>query len=488
MVDVGTRESTLEQSDTDRSARVGLDWVLTALFGLVAWVVGIARLSDNSFLWHLRTGYWILDHGIPRADPFSYTARGTDWVAQSWLVELVYGAVGRSVGAFGIRLLVGGVTVGIVVGAYRLAFRLARSALVAAGLTVVSFLGPFVAWSERPLTFGLGLFVVLLWTVEAPDSWLGRHAVVVVPVVLVVWTNVHGTFVIGFAYLGLHLLGRLLERRTDDHLRGLLVGGIVGAVLSFVNPYGWRLVLFPVHLLGRGEVLRRVVEWKSPEPTTVLGVAFALWLVTALNVAWRGRARLGTRDVLVMVPMVLLACWAQRNITLVPVVGLPILARAAAARRPGRFERVDRAAARLAIAFVLVLVVGIGAAAAGQPDFALDKYPTAAMRWLDREDQLGRRLLTSDVAGGYVIAAYYPEQRVFLDDRYDMYPVSVIDDYLVLHDGGKRWSAVLDAHRVEVVVWLRSRPLAQLLDASSDWEHVHDAGRWSVWIASDSTP
>ncbi len=490
MVDVEVREATAHAgagAGTDTS-RVGLDRVLTVLFALVGWVIGTDRLSDNSFLWHLRTGSWILDHGIPHHDPFSYTARGADWVAQSWLAEVAYGALDRTIGVFGVRLLVGVVTVAIAVGAYRLAFRLAGSPLVAAGLTALSLVGPFVVWSERPLTFGLGCFLALVWVVEAPDSWVGRRAALMTPAILVVWVNVHGTFVLGFAYLGLHLVGRLIERRRDDHWRALLVGGAVGAALAFVNPYGPELVLFPVHLVGRGEVLRRVAEWKSPDFATALGIAFAVWLAAAVVVGLRGRARLGLRDVIVLVPMVGLAFWAQRNITVTPIVGLPILARACAGARPSRFGRVDRSAARVAIVFVAVLGLGVGVAAASQPNYALGRYPTDAMRWLDREDLLGRRLLTSDVAGGYVIAAYFPRQRVFLDDRYDMYPLPVLEDYLVLHDGAKRWESVLDDRRVEVVVWERSRPLAPLLDDSADWAHVHDAGRWSVWVRSELSP
>ena len=58
---------------------VGLDTVLTALVALFGWVAGIARLSDNSFFWHLRTGEWILDHGtVPRHDVFSFTAPGVE--------------------------------------------------------------------------------------------------------------------------------------------------------------------------------------------------------------------------------------------------------------------------------------------------------------------------------------------------------------------------------------------------------------------------
>src|SRR5262249_2943842 len=99
----------------------GLGAVFTALFALVGWIVGRGRLADNSFFWHLRTGEWILDHGIPRHDVFSFTARGVDWVAQSWLAEVTYGVLARTTGAFGIRALVGVVAASVAVLAFRLA-------------------------------------------------------------------------------------------------------------------------------------------------------------------------------------------------------------------------------------------------------------------------------------------------------------------------------------------------------------------------------
>jgi hypothetical protein len=69
--------------------------LITALFGVGGFALGSGSLGDNSFLWHLRTGKLILDHGIPHRDPYSFTAAGTRWIAQSWLVELMYGALSR---------------------------------------------------------------------------------------------------------------------------------------------------------------------------------------------------------------------------------------------------------------------------------------------------------------------------------------------------------------------------------------------------------
>src|SRR5215211_2611020 len=65
--------------------------VFTSVFALGGLALGVRQLHDNSFLWHMRTGELILDRGIPHSDPYSFTAPGTKWIAQSWLAELLYG-------------------------------------------------------------------------------------------------------------------------------------------------------------------------------------------------------------------------------------------------------------------------------------------------------------------------------------------------------------------------------------------------------------
>src|SRR5262245_10438873 len=124
-----------------RGSNLGLGAVFTAVFGLFGWAVGVGSLTDNSFFWHLRTGEYILDHGIPHRDVFSYTAHGTKWVAQSWLAELTYGALYRTFGALGIRLFVGVVGAAIAMLAYRLALRLVRDRAVACGITLAALSG-----------------------------------------------------------------------------------------------------------------------------------------------------------------------------------------------------------------------------------------------------------------------------------------------------------------------------------------------------------
>jgi hypothetical protein len=466
----------------------GLGWVFTAFFGVFGWATGLAKLTDNSFFWHLRTGEYILDHGIPHHDVFSYTAPGTKWVAQSWLAEVTYALLYRSVGGFGIRLFVGLVGAGIGILTYRLALRLVRDRLVACGLTVAALAGIYTVWSERPLLVGVLFLLVLLWVVEVPESIVGRHPLVVIPVLMWLWANTHGTYELGFAYLGLHLLGRWLDGAPPwfGRERRLLTGAAIAFALVFVNPYGIELVTFPIDLLSRGDILSHIVEWQSPDFRQAWGVALALWIVVYLVALARGRHRVTRRDLVVTVPMLLLALWATRNVAIAPLIGLPVVARAFArdAEKPSELRGTLVAAAVTVLALV-ALVMGYQASTEKTFDFAT--YPVASLKYVQQHDLLGRHLLTTDAAAGYVILEHYPEQKVFIDDRYDMYPRSVIFDYFTLTGGRPGWSKVLDRYDVDVVVWGKNSNLAALLDQSPGWRRVHRDATDAVWVRSGTS-
>jgi hypothetical protein len=461
----------------------GLGWIFTVFFGVFGWATGLAKLSDNSFFWHLRTGEYILDHGIPHHDVFSYTAPGTKWVAQSWLAEVTYALLYRSMGGFGIRLLVGAVGAGIGMLTYRLALRLVRDRLVACGLTAAALAGIYTVWSERPLLLGVLFLLVLLWTVEVPDSVVGRHAVVVVPVLMWLWANTHGTYQLGFAYLGLHVLGRWLDGAPPwaGRERPLVIGALVGFAAVFVNPYGVGLVTFPIDLLSRGDILSHIVEWKSPDFRQAWGVALAIWIVVFVVALARGRHRVTRRDLVVTIPMLLLALWAIRNVAVAPLIGLPVVARAFARDEEKPSEL--RGTMVVAAITVLVLAAGLmGYQASTEKTFDFSSYPVASMRYLERHHLMGKRLLTTDAAAGYVILEHWPQQKVFIDDRYDMYPTSVIYDYFDLTGVKHGWSEVLDKHDVDVIVWGKDTGLAELLDHSDQWQRVHRDATDAVWV------
>jgi hypothetical protein len=457
--------------------------LFTLTFALAGWKSTLGRLSDNSFLWHLRTGQWILDHAaVPHHDLFSFTAPGVRWVAQSWLAEVIYACLDRAVGPFGIRLLTAGTGALVAALAYRLAVRLAGDRLIAAGIALGAIAASFTLWAERPLFLGILAFMGLLWVVEVPGGRLGRRPLVSVPVLMWVWANLHGSFALGFVYLGLHLAGRWLDGAPPwlGRERALASASAVALAACLLNPYGPALLLFPIQLVSRGDVISRIVEWRSPDFRSLQGICFAGWLAVLVGCVTLGRHRLSRRDVLVAVPFTLLALWAQRNITIAPLVGLPVAARAVAVAvpRPEMVGRLNRPIGALLVAMGLLWTTQ----AATQPDFRFDPYPVRAMRFVDQQGLLGRHLLTDDGWAAYVIARYWPRQPVFIDDRYDMYPIPVIDDFFTLNHLDPGWAGVLDRRGIDVVVWNRKKPLTQVLDLDPGWRRIYEDDQAGVWV------
>jgi hypothetical protein len=463
-----------------------LNTLFTLVFAVFGWGVGIERLSDNSFFWHLRTGGWILDHGFPHADQYSYVAKGTPWVVQSWLAEVTYGGLDRLAGPFAIRVFGGLVGMAITVLAFRLALRLAHDRLRATLVTIAALAALYTLWSERPLLIGVLFFVLLLWVVEVPDGLLGRRELVALPVIFWLWANVHGTFALGFAYLGLHLLGRWLEghRPWEGRERRLVLGGLLGFLVCFLNPYGVSLVTFPVDLMRRGDALDGVIEWSSPDFHSVRGLAFALWVVVFVVVVARARHRVSIRDLVVTIPFLVLGFWALRNIAIAPLVGLPVVARAVAVR-PRADEEQRLKLGWVFVAALMVIAVAMGVRASGQPDFALGEYPVKAMNAVEQQGLLGRRVLTDDADAGYVILRYGTEQPVFMDDRFDMYPLRVIHDFTTMSNGTAGWDDVLREHDIEVVVWERGRALSQLLRQSDQWRVTYQDKAYTTFVRED---
>jgi hypothetical protein len=453
-----------------------------ACFALFAWAIQLRPLQDNSFLWHLRTGHWILGHGIPRTDLYSFTAPDAPWVVQSWLAEVLYGGIDSAFGPFGLRVFRAALSALIAFLVFRLATRLTGERPRAAMLTLASLTVSFTLWSERPLLLGVLGMVVLLWIVEVPESVLGRRAALALPPLLWLWANSHGTFALGFAFLAAHLVGRWLDgaRPWEGHERSLLIGSAAGLGLCFLNPMGTSLLTFPIHLLARGDVLNQVLEWKSPDFHTFIGVLFAIWVaIFAFALGGSGR-RPSRRDLIVGVSFLLLGLWALRNLAVVPMVGLAVVARALAVdgERPDRGSPVNWA--------VLGLLAVLGASALSQArgvkDYNLDTYPVKAMQVVEERGLLGGHVLTTDAWSAYVIHEYWPRQRVFMDDRYDMYPTALAEQYFKLARAAPEWQAILDQHSIGVVVWPKEKPLAQVLDLAPGWERIHTDKVAQVWV------
>jgi hypothetical protein len=453
-----------------RGRQPSLALVAGAAVALAGLAIGSTALGDNSFFTHLATGRLILHDGIPRTDPYSFTAAGHPWVVQSWLPSLLYGLVDRWWGGHGLVLMRALQT--LVLAA--LVWRLSRPAetLISRILTVVPvlFLGA-VLWTSRPLLFGLLLLAccVVLAEEDRPSPWW-------LLAIGWLWVNSHGSFPFGPLYFLCRLAGRALDREPRERLTRLFSISVAGVVLGALNPLGPRLLTFPLHVLGQREVLSRVVEWRSPNFSEPWNLAFLLEVVLALVLLVR---RPSWEDGVVAAVFGLAGALALRNTVVASIALVPVLARGMRGIGAVRGER-RSGAALVALAAVALLGVPLVSNALGRPAYDLKRYPVAELRWMGQQGLLSRRVAAQDFVGNLRTLREGPHHEVFMDDRYDMYPISVSSDFLALDEGRPRSLSILDRHHIDVVLWDRHKPLAALVSLDPHWRVVHGTKKWLV--------
>jgi hypothetical protein len=459
-----------------------LAFALGAGFAVWGLSIGLGQISDNSFFTHLATGRLIAGGaGIPRHDIYSFTARGEPWVVQSWLASVIYGWIDSWFGAQGIRVLMGITTAFIAA----MTWRLTRPAKTLVGRILICGLVISVGtavWSPRPLLIGLAMLTIALVAAEGDlPPWT------MVPVFWI-WVNTHGSFPLGLVALGTLWLGRRADLRAkggaasgrndgSTELR-CLAFGVLGTVLGAVNPLGPTLLTFPVHLLGKMDVLRNIIEWQSPSFALGWARLFLIQVVVAVVVLVR---RPSYRAAIPLVVFTAAALLGQRNIPVAGLVLVPGMARGLSGVGSIRGDRRSPVSAAVLVAVLLVgaLVVQITLA---KPAFDLRTYPVAPLAWLDAHG-LHRGdlpMASSDTTGNYLELVYGSNAHAFIDDRIDMYPASVVDDYLMLEHGLPDWERVLDRRKVELVLWDRSSPLTALMAASPQWRMLYQDGAWTV--------
>jgi hypothetical protein len=397
---------------------------------------------------------------------------GARWVVQSWLPEAAYGFLDRLPHGDGAVLVFNGALAALVAAALHRLARPAGSPLRTTGAALVAALVGSAWWSPRPLLVGLLCFAAFVLVVEER-----RHPALLVPV-LWVWVNSHGSFPLGVAWLGAWAFGSFLDDRASWRRSGQLVAAAVGGlVVSCVNPLGPRLLAVPFGVGDRTAVFRNIVEWQSPRFQSIAGICTLVGLGLALVLL--SRRRMPWRDALPVVAFVLIGLLSVRNLLPLGIVLAAPLGRAVATGRepaaPPPWRPIERGLGALVAAGMAIVLL----TAAGAPALDLSGYPVAVVTDAEQRGLMakGHTVAAQDVVGCYLILRWGRGAGVFIDDRFDMYPAKVSEDYLALLKGSPDALAVLHRRHVDTVLWDRHAPLPVILRADG-WQEVGGDTRW----------
>jgi hypothetical protein len=103
------------------------------------------------------------------------------------------------------------------------------------------------------------------------------------------------------------------------------------------------------------------------------------------------------------------------------------------------------------------------------------KFPVESADLITRNG-LQEPIFSLDSWGGYLIYRLYPQSRVFVDDRHDLYGEEFLKDYLKAVRLTPDWDTFLSEKRVNWVLAPKESALANMLVQTFQWEVVRRDG------------
>lgn len=454
---------------------------------------------DTDILWALKSGEWIFSNfSVPSTDPFSYTFATRPWVDFTWgfqvLVHLFYTYLGGWTGLFIFQSLVVAFTFLFLYANLRLT---SGRRYLAIGILFLAFVGAHTRFFIRPHLFEyffVTLSLLLFTLFERKERMTFLYLLLPVQVL---WVNIHSSAILGIFIALSYFGGQIIDEirgggfrfgvRLSTRVRKYMFAAVAVPVVSLINPYGLKLVLFPfVHNSpDNKDAIRHIGEWASPHlkelffyfyPFPLDHFAFTITATLIVIALLLNIRRVKTRDLFLLAAGLYMALSHVRWIALFFFFAAPVLASNAAAyldTRRSEPEYLKWGSTLLAVFFAVVMFYDyLGPAHASDRGVGLKhgSYPSGTVDFMKREGITGN-IYNEYVFGGYLIY-YYPEVKVFIDGR-----TPTVYSPLFFWKSRRavdppRWNRLADEYEIDIALIKPVDPLCAKLRESGAWKAV----------------
>ena len=489
---------------------------LTVAFHVFAFLVAVVSLysmrrADPDLWGYLASGRLFVEQGgLTTRDPFAYTSAGFEWITFEYGAHIVLWLAYKFAGPLGLialKGLVGGIALHFMAVAVRAATD-DPHVWVPVFALCASSAARFFLFRPQLFTFAFfAVFVAVLFRYVVH----GRARLWVLPIVMLVWANMHGGFVAGLGAIGLAIALRVsqnlsLDRRSAaglmDGTKALWATLAACVVVTFINPMGVRLWIYVLTELTHDTNRRYTVEWGPASLRTDAWSAVVITLIAAvfLTVSWfacrQARKselpqRLGW--VITGVPLLVMSFVSVRHVPLAAIWLAPVIARlasrggeSAAFRRTWFVLRgLSVLPACLTVAFVLSQPQPVVRADSGVLG---SRNPCQAVAFM-KANGLAGNVFGPLWWGSYVTWNLYPSVRVSMDGR----NISLFPDRMVienfdffLKDAG---SVDVDApfrYDTNFVLIPTDSPVLSRIESDPRWQQGFRDGDAALFLRSDA--
>ena len=447
----------------------------------------LASLSSVDLTYHLRAGAEILaERAIPQIDIWTFTAAGRPWFDQQWGAQVVLASTYDVAGWTGLAVLRAVPVAAIFASVFLVARQAGLANRTASWLTLGAFAIAAPALALRPQLFGMTLFALVLLALSRRETH--PRVMWVIPLLVLLWANLHGSFFLGPLAVGLTWLADVQRRIQYPHR--LLLVALVSIVAACITPFGPAVWSYAVSLSTDPGVTGRITEWQRTSVTSVAGLLFYASVVGVVGLLVRRRSAVRWPMLLWLAVFAGIGAYAVRGIAWWPLAAVPVVAALAASGRPVAIERpgtrgMHRVNATLAGVFLLagIALVPIWRPMdprTGTPQGLVTEAPPGVTASLGEVARPGDRLFNPQPWGSWMEFAL-PGIKVAVDSRIELFPATVWADYDAVRAGAPGWEAILERWGVTLVALGPGDEAMEKRLNGAGWTRISADDSGTVW-------
>jgi hypothetical protein len=418
------------------------------------------------------------DEHFKYTNTFSFTDPGYLWVNHEWLGQYILHFVYSILGNPGLIILK--IALGLVL-IYILNYFIKGACASGAIrffwlLLVISTVG--YGFSTRPHLFTYVIYAAFLFILKKYHDG-DRKSVLYLPLLGLLWVNLHGAFFIGVLLLLLYIIFSVHKRRNAP----LIITTIILATFTLINPYG--LELWKRIFLSATKYRPYLSEWSPFNKPEYIAehIDFILLSILSFTALAFSRSQRSLAWTGVLFASFASAILIRRNIPLFAITTCFVV--------PEHIEdlngkaimkTVDRLPkALLAVLLsIFIMISGFYTFTFQKPnpleiEIPQDRFPVAMVSYMKMNDISGNLLVFFDWAE-YCIWKLFPDCRVFLDGRlYSAYSVTVVRDFFNFIYLKENWENAFNDYPVDIVLLHKKAPVYEKMLTETDWALVAES-------------
>jgi len=309
--------------------------------------------------------------------------------------------------------------------------------------------------------------------------------------------------------LGIYCIGELVQKLIKKNytlewknIYELLLISFITLLVIVVNPRSYQIIHYVSTIISNPPIQSFIEEWLPPSPSGIANITFFSSVIGLIVIFGYSSYKPKISEILLIIAFLWLAFTGQRSVIWFAIVAMPILARGfSQIQIKQHILQANNNLINLlitAIVFIPVILV--------QPWFIkhfplpstyLDQVfletedgpllskstPVEAIQYL--RDHPGGKIFNEMGYGSYIIWKY-PDLRVFVDPRIELFPYELWKDYISISKGNN-YSELLETYDVNRIILDKDiQPfLSKALNSDPTWFLEYESYFTQIWMKRD---